>query len=348
MTVNLVARLMGVMIVVSVALVGVARGTSALLPSQGQLAAEQFHPAARSSEIDLLDIGHGIGFDVTKPLNASARNPQWSPDGSKIAFLSPSQTGLGLYVMNWDGGGLRLLYPVVADGVFAWSPDGRQIAFVCAPKAHLDVCAVNLETAASESLTDGLAAYSPAWSPDGSRIAFTASVDNQYGIYTVRTDNRNLRSVFSASQTSFFSPIWSPDGRQIVLGGSRSCPSCGFSIYTVNDDGSHFLQLSGDGAADVPIWSPDGSMIAFSGYGNASREIYTVSADGTRLDNLTHSDTQDDVFPQWSPDGRQIAFISAPIRHSSSTLIYVINADGSGIHPVNQVPAFYISLAWRP
>src|SRR5262245_46064631 len=100
MAVNIIVRLMTALIVVSGALVGVMRGLGAALPDSGQLAAENFHPLRRVSEIDLLDIGHGIIHTLDAHSGVSARHPVWSPDGSKIAFLSATPRGLRLYVMN--------------------------------------------------------------------------------------------------------------------------------------------------------------------------------------------------------------------------------------------------------
>jgi hypothetical protein len=58
---------------------------------------------------------------------ADDRNPAWSPDGTKIAFMRDGD----IWVMNADGSGLVQLTtdPVYEDDP-AWSPDGTKIAFM--------------------------------------------------------------------------------------------------------------------------------------------------------------------------------------------------------------------------
>ena len=57
-------------------------------------------------------------------------HPVWSPDGTKIAFISKRDYHFALYVMNADGSNARLVTDKVIDsGEPAWSPDGGKIAF---------------------------------------------------------------------------------------------------------------------------------------------------------------------------------------------------------------------------
>lgn len=66
--------------------------------------------------------------DPARELNAS-----WSPDGTRIAFLSVEGTkASSIYVMNSDGTDrTRLTDPSIwAFGSPAWSPDGSRISFV--------------------------------------------------------------------------------------------------------------------------------------------------------------------------------------------------------------------------
>ena len=56
--------------------------------------------------------------------------PAWSPDGTRIAFVSERDGNWQIYVMDADGGSqTRLTNNDVEDGTPAWSPDGTRIAF---------------------------------------------------------------------------------------------------------------------------------------------------------------------------------------------------------------------------
>src|SRR5690606_30395331 len=73
------------------------------------------------------------GSNVTQLTNslASDRYPVWSPDGTRIAFMSDRDGNDEIYVMNADGSNvIRLTNNNAYDGMPAWSPDGSQIAFV--------------------------------------------------------------------------------------------------------------------------------------------------------------------------------------------------------------------------
>lgn len=112
----------------------------------------------------------------------------------------------------------------------------------------------------------------------------------------------------------------------------------GTNIYSVNLDGSGFIQLIED-IPEVnnfsPVWSPDGTKIAFSSnraaedlgmYG--AYDIFTMDADGTNIRQLT-TDPNDEYWPQWSPDGTKIAYDIIPWRLPYIG-VYVINLDGTG------------------
>ena len=76
---------------------------------------------------------HVASGDITQlATSADVTSPQWSPDGTRIAFTNGSRQQRGIWVMNADGSGLaRLTTPdrPLLDHDFAWAPDGSAIAF---------------------------------------------------------------------------------------------------------------------------------------------------------------------------------------------------------------------------
>src|SRR6187402_2518453 len=81
-----------------------------------------------------------------RPLRSEARNftsPRWSPDGTRLAYVSAAEGSPQLYVRWMDSGQTALLTNLVeAPGAITWSPDGRSIAFT-------QLVASNKETLAS-------------------------------------------------------------------------------------------------------------------------------------------------------------------------------------------------------
>ncbi|MGH2914942.1 MAG: hypothetical protein ACRDMX_08135 [Solirubrobacteraceae bacterium] len=159
------------------------------------------------------------GTDVrqlTHGLDASG--PAWSPDGSRIAFITGQ--GQGLAVMRADGTDRHVI--ARARGYYespAWSPNGRMIAYQSTPHHSIDVTAIftiRPDGTHERQLTPASAgAGFPAWSPDGSRIAYSAGgqlwVMNSDGTRTRRLTDCRVPCVAD------FAPAWSPDGSDLVF-----------------------------------------------------------------------------------------------------------------------------------
>lgn len=97
-----------------------------------------------------------------------------------------------------------------------------------------------------------------------------------------------------------------------------------------------------------PDWSPDRRKIAFASDRDGPMEIYVVNVDGTHIQRLTHSMTGvGNINPDWSPDGSKIAFaVQSPPGRSGK--IHVMNADGSGQHPLTPGELRAGFPAWSP
>ncbi|MBN2304233.1 MAG: protein kinase [Anaerolineae bacterium] len=121
-----------------------------------------------------------------------------------------------------------------------------------------------------------------------------------------------------------------------------------YDIYVMNVDGTNLHSITSmSGAERGPSWSPDGTKIAY--YGAASPEgpfdIFITDLDGTNSHNLTQTDTVDERYPTWSPDGKQLAFHSDA---GGDWDIYIINADGSGLHAITENDVDDLGPDWSP
>ena len=114
---------------------------------------------------------------ASAPATGSRQATDSAQASSKIAFLRrsnvPTSIG-GIYVMNADGRGTRLLARN-ASHVYAWSPDGRKIAFGRGRDGNDDIYVMNADGTGPRNLTHTRNALNQGavWSPDGPKIAFT-------------------------------------------------------------------------------------------------------------------------------------------------------------------------------
>jgi Tol biopolymer transport system component len=177
-------------------------------------------------------------------------NPDWSPDGSRIAFERNGQ----IVIMNADG-----TNPTVvphsdqdADRVPSWSPDGTKLA-VARDRGFSQIekiWVISLDGTEAVQLTDGWSQDTdPEWSPDGSRIAFTTTREGTTEVYVMNANGTGQTRLTTPVGPSAW-PSWSPDGAQIAIAAAGD-------VYVVNADGSNPTRLTQDPADDsTPAWAP--------------------------------------------------------------------------------------------
>jgi Tol biopolymer transport system component len=226
--------------------------------------------------------------------------PEWSPDGTKIAFASRRNGPFQIFVMQAGGSGTRRLTSTKADDQNpTWSPDGSEIAFDRGSPG--DIYVMSADGTHPRRLGNDFADESdPAWSPNGRWIAFTRRTPGTTvrELWLVRPDGsgsgrRQLTHRSALSQ----SPAWSPDGKRIAFSSETTSGNGDIEIYTVGLSGRdpRGLTSSAITGAYEPSWSPDGRRIAFSRNGS----IYTVATNG-KEDRLTDP-KGNDSSPAWRP-----------------------------------------------
>jgi TolB protein len=114
-------------------------------------------------------------------------------------------------------------------------------------------------------------------------------------------------------------------------------PNAKLQIFTISPDGTNRKQLTFDGENGRPDWSPDGRKIIFMSIRDSAAGIWMMNEDGTNQQFLAEG-----VAPDWSPDGQKIAYTSA------NNQIWVMDADGSNIHPITISGTTKIAPSWSP
>jgi uncharacterized protein YjdB len=150
---------------------------------------------------------------------AVATDPAFSPDGSRIAFVSPRDGNAEIYVMNADGtGATRVTNDPQADGRPSFTPDGQAIVFHSSrPAGKQQVWSVNTDGSNLTQLTRDSVNFAPTVSPDGQTIAYVSARDRQYDIWLMGRDGSNQRQFTRSPQQRESEPRFLRDGSLAYL-----------------------------------------------------------------------------------------------------------------------------------
>jgi Tol biopolymer transport system component len=241
-----------------------------------------------------------------------ACQPAWSPDGSRLIFISPCLDKQDRYQNT-------IIYVV---GI---TPDG-QIGGTISPL-------IAKPGGASE----------PAWSETG--ILFTYYDNGRPQIYLVQSDGSGEKLI-SEPRSSDSHGSWSPDGQRIVF--TNQSRAGRPTLYWMTKDGKFAEgrtrpdQVTRDIDAVSPAWSARGDLIAFV----SAFQVYVVPWDklGFDIKRLTTAGPNDS--PTWSPDGQWMVFESW--RENANHDIYIMTATGSLQTRLTDDPAWDYHPAWRP
>jgi Tol biopolymer transport system component len=236
--------------------------------------------------------------DTSTPAGTTFQiDPEFSPDGSRIAFASARSGSLDVYVMDADGSDTRRLTTTPGNqSQPTWSQDGSRIAFQSDQDGdHIYVMGSDGK-GARRVTNDPAPEIEPAWSPDGRWIAYSRRLPGTEirELWLVRPDGTGRRRLTGRVQAAY-GPAWSPDGSTIAFASKQETGR--FEIYAIGSDGKGLRRVTfSNEDAFEPAWSPDGKTLAFSRDGS----IVTVDATGADPQVLTGSGTNDSS-PDWNP-----------------------------------------------
>lgn len=207
-----------------------------------------------NSELYCWDLASGDEQRLTS-LPSVERQPKWSPDGKQIAFQSDRDGNYEIYIMDADGTNWQRLTFTEAEELWPnWSPDGNRIAFSSIRDGNWEIYIVDTDGSDLRRLTVSADNETGAtWSPDGMRLAFKSGPPKQFqgDIHVINLDGNNELKLTNFDGVEE-NPIWSPDGTQIAF---QTMKDGNFEIYVMNNDGSHFRNLTDHPAHDYwPSW----------------------------------------------------------------------------------------------
>jgi len=263
----------------------------------------------------------------------------------KIAFALDER----LFTINADGSGLTQV-PTSCEALEPdWAPDGRTIAFIarCGPSGTFDLRAIDVGGTGLRELyaTDADDARID-WSPDGSKVLFISDVSGNREIYVSDAGFTQVVNLTNNPARDDW-PAWSPDGRKIAF---TSNQAGNFEVHSMNADGTGVTNLTnhpaddgdGDRGSGGPSWSPDGRSIAFDSRRTGAYEVFSMTAGGADVSQLTDGGTN--LEPAWSPDGRLIAFAS---DRTGNRDLFLMASDGKNESQLTNLPSFDERPDWQ-
>jgi Tol biopolymer transport system component len=149
----------------------------------------------------------------------SASDPAFSPDGSRIAFVSLRDGNAEIYVMNADGtGATRLTNDPQVDGHPSFMPDGQSLVFQSTRTAgKQQIWVVNVDGTGLTQLTRDSVNGSPAVAPDGQTIAYVSTRNKDGDIWLMNRDGSNQRQFTRSPTQREAEPRFLRDGTLIYL-----------------------------------------------------------------------------------------------------------------------------------
>lgn len=242
-----------------------------------------------SYELRVSDYDGFNAFTVVKS-KEPLMSPEWSPDGSKLAYVTFENKRSQIVVHDLRSGSRNVVAALQGhNGAPAFSPDGSRIAFASNQEGVLNIYVTGANGGTPRQLTSNAGNNTePSWSPDGGSILFTSDRNGSPQVYRM-----------SAS-----------GGGASLIGGNGS--------GKISIDGKNLIMVSGDkivkrdlvsGSTEVlsstfldesPSISPNGTMVIYSSTKGVSKVLQLVSADGRFKASLPGAGGQY-KFPAWSP-----------------------------------------------
>jgi dipeptidyl aminopeptidase/acylaminoacyl peptidase len=254
-----------------------------------------------------------------RPLRSEARNfssPRWSPDGTRLAYVSAAEGSPQLYVRWMDSGQTALLTNLVEPpDAIAWSPDGKSIAFTQLVPVQKPPLAKPPEKPEGAQWAPPVKVIdSVVYRADGAGY-----LESGYQhVFVISAEGGTPRQLTEGEFNDDGPLSFTPDSKRVVFSANRGADwerdPQESEVFTVDIATQKLAQLTTrDGPDNSPVVSPDGKKIAYLGFddrlqGYQVTHLYVMDIDGQNARVVAGDFDRDVADPRWSANSREVYF----------------------------------------
>jgi dipeptidyl aminopeptidase/acylaminoacyl peptidase len=254
-----------------------------------------------------------------RPLRSEVKNfssPRWSPDGTRLAYVSAAEGSPQLYVRWMDSGQTALLTNLLeAPGAITWSADGKSIAFTqLVPVKKPPLATPPDKPEGAQWAPPVKVIDSVIYRADGEGYL---EAGYQH-VFVVSAEGGTPRQLTDGEFNDDGPLSFTPDNQRIVFSANRGADwerdPQESEVFTVDIATQKLTQLTRRvGPDNSAVISPDGRKIAYAGFddrlqGYQVTHLYVMDSDGSNSRELTGGLDRDALEPRWSADSRSVYF----------------------------------------